>query len=363
MIYKKINNKEIYIPTFISELFIKESDITIKQIEEEASELYFQTLDGTGKIFFKNLNEYTGNVINGSLQSAPDVVSKIKFKNGIVYEGDVNMNILSGKGEYTFTSGAKYKYSYLIRYIGDIKCGLRHGDGKYISHNGDSIYEGSWKNGLKNDFGVLVVKDKYTYEGNWKNGIRDGYGKIFWNNGNTFEGQLYLKLLIIRKDNKICGNGVMIWKEEGEKYIGQWQNNIQNGMGIQIWYEVAGQNNYLRNRYVGFWRNGTREGYGVFFYANGSKYEGFWVQDEKHGHGEYSFIDGTSYTGRFFNNKMAEYNEHGIFALDASQTNKDHTRESSRSSNYNNVIKISTGKLKPIKVKKIIKYRKILNYI
>jgi len=107
MIFKKINNTEAYIPYFITEQFIKESDVTIKQIEEEASELYFQTLDGTGKIFFKNSNEYTGNVVNGTLQSTIDTRSKIKFKEGVIYEGDININILTGKGEYSFNSGAK----------------------------------------------------------------------------------------------------------------------------------------------------------------------------------------------------------------------------------------------------------------
>ena len=107
MIYKKINNQDSYIPKFISDQFVKESDVTIKKIEEEASELYFQTLDGEGKIFFKNSNEYTGIVINGSLQSTEETPSKIKFGNGVVYVGDVNLNILTGNGEYTFKSGSK----------------------------------------------------------------------------------------------------------------------------------------------------------------------------------------------------------------------------------------------------------------
>jgi len=149
----------------------------------------------------------------------------------------------------------------------------------------------------------------------------------------------------------------MIWKEAGEKYIGQWEDNIQNGIGMHIWYETSNQSKYLRNRYIGCWKNGCREGYGVFFYSTGAKYEGYWVKDSKCGHGQYTFINGTMYTGKFLNNQMAEYNEHGIFPLDSSQNTGDYRRDLSRSPNLNNNVntKIS-GKLKPIKVRFKIKY-------
>jgi len=141
----------------------------------------------------------------------------------------------------------------------------------------------------------------------------------------------------------------MIWKEAGEKYIGQWNNNIQNGMGMHIWYETQNQAKYLRNRYVGTWKDGSREGYGIFFYSNGAKYEGFWKNNNKYGHGEYTFIDGTSYSGSFLDNRMAEFNEHGLYPLEASQNDKDHSRESSLTG-VKNVVKLSQAKLKPIKV-------------
>jgi len=77
-----------------------------------------------------------------------------------------------------------------IRYIGEIKYGLRHGQGKFITQNEVSVYEGNWKDGLKNGYGVLTVKDNYKFEGQWKEGVRHGFGKITWNNGNVFEGFL-----------------------------------------------------------------------------------------------------------------------------------------------------------------------------
>ena len=106
----------------------------------------------------------------------------------------------------------------------------------------------------------------------------------------------------------------MIWYDTSEKYIGQWTDSLQNGLGIQIWYEAKGEQKYLRNRYVGEWRNGFRHGYGVFFYSNGSKYEGTWDQNYKHGYGVFTFYDGSQYTGKFLNDRMVDFNSSGLYA-------------------------------------------------
>ena len=90
----------------------------------------------------------------------------------------------------------------------------------------------------------------------------------------------------------------MIWVDKHEKYTGQWENNLQNGYGIHIWYETSSTFRGLRNRYVGEWKKGLREGYGVFFYSDGSRYEGYWENNEKSGFGIYYFKNGTEYRGR-----------------------------------------------------------------
>lgn len=116
------------------------------------------------------------------------------------------------------------------------------------------------------------------------------------------------------KNNIINGNGYMVWMDTCEKYIGQWANNLQNGLGIHIWYELKGEQKYLRNRYVGEWRQGFRHGYGVFFYSNGSKYEGQWDQNHKHGFGVYTFHDGSQYIGRFQNDRTVDFNPSGFIS-------------------------------------------------
>ena len=40
----------------------------------------------------------------------------------------------------------------------------------------------------------------------------------------------------------------MIWNELNEKYSGEWTDNLQNGLGVHIWYENKGEQKFLRNR-------------------------------------------------------------------------------------------------------------------
>jgi hypothetical protein len=151
---------------------------------------------------------------------------------------------------------------------------------------------------------MTMPNNTMVYEGEWANGIIQGYGRIKWASGNLYEGEF--------KSNKINENGYLIWYDSLEKYIGQWTDSLQNGIGIHLWYEDKGAMKYLRNRYVGEWRNGFRHGYGVFFYSNGCKYEGTWDQNYKHGFGVYTFYDGSQYVGRFHNDRMIDYNSSGV---------------------------------------------------
>ena len=131
----------------------------------------------------------------------------------------------------------------------------------------------------------------------------------------------------------------MIWHDTAEKYIGQWLENFQNGMGIHIWYEAKGEQKYLRNRYVGEWRNGFRHGYGVFFYANGGKYEGMWEQNYKNGFGIFTFHDGSQFSGKFTMDRM-DYNNAGYL------TGANATRNSNLPQNNNISFKLGVSGIK-----------------
>ena len=279
--YLKENEK--YIPYRLIEDSISFTDIKKQTIEERSTNLFYETLSGKGKLFFKNGLLYYGPVKYGILScDNPSDECEIKFPDGTIYVGQIKNNEITGTGKYFFPNGTTY--------IGEVLNGFRHGFGKFESNKEELSYEGNWKNGLKNGFGIMKKKGS-IYEGNWKDGFIDGKGKLKWKSGNVYKGDF--------KMGKMDGNGYMIWFNEHKKYSGEWKNNIQNGFGVEIWYEEKGEHKYLFNRYIGEWKNGKRDGYGIFYYSNGAKFEGTWKDDNKEGFGVFTYSDGRKYYGLF----------------------------------------------------------------
>ena len=113
--------------------------------------------------------------------------------NGEVYEGKFNDGKLNGKGIY------KYKD---ILYIGDFENNLRQGKGEKITKN-------------------------YYYKGHFNNDQIDGYGRIQFINSNEGESE-YEGFF---KQNNIEGKGILRWKN-GDIYEGEVKNGKMNGEGI-----------------------------------------------------------------------------------------------------------------------------------
>ena len=288
---EKIKNDQKFLSYNLLKQMIIKSDITKSIIEEMNSELWYETLSGSGKIFFENNLKFIGHIKNGMLESGSSKEScTLIFPDGTKYEGEIHNNKISGLGKFTFPTGATY--------TGEVLNGFRNGKGIY--HNPIGItYEGEWKNGLKNGKGKMT-RLSMVYEGEWLNGNITGQGKIRWENGNIYEGNF--------KENHINGFGSMIWYDLLEKYTGNWKNDLQNGNGIHIWYEPKGEIKLMRNRYIGEWVNGIRNGYGIFFYSNGSYYEGIWENNYKSGFGIMTFQDGSKYIGRFEEDRLIDMN-------------------------------------------------------
>ena len=87
----KISHKEHFLPTLLTDLLIKETEMRPINIEEEKSELYYKTLNGYGEIKFKNNTEYQGHVKYGILDSEMGKC-RIKFPNGTEYSGEIKQN-------------------------------------------------------------------------------------------------------------------------------------------------------------------------------------------------------------------------------------------------------------------------------
>ena len=97
------------------------------------------------------------------------------------------------------------------------------------------------------------------------------------------------------------GRGLFIW-EDGEFYLGYWQNDKREGKGT---------NNYSNGDiYEGEYKNGKKEGKGTYKWKNGDIYIGDWKNDMKDGEGKYKFNNGDKYIGLF---KMDKIEGNGIY--------------------------------------------------
>jgi len=285
----KIQRNEKYITSQLLTNIIESSTVSKVFLEEPSSELWYESKSGSGKTVFKNNITYEGFMKYGILHNENlEEPCTINFPDGTTYTGTVINNEITGEGKYTFADGSIYE--------GSVLNGLRHGKGSFKTQNG-IYYEGEWKNGLKNGKG-RIVQGNMELEGEWLNDILNGKCRIHWKSGNLFDGKL--------RNNKMNGNGYMVWYNKNEKYTGMWKDNLQNGYGIHIWYDTKNENKYFRDRYVGEWKEGKRNGYGKFYYSNGNIYEGYWKNNIKEGFGILYYNDRSKFTGYFKNDNIFE---------------------------------------------------------
>ena len=116
----KLKPKEKFISTQLLTNIIESSDISKAVVEEPTSELWYETLNGRGKITFKNNVTYEGFLKYGILNNEdPDNPCSIHFPDGTVFIGTIKNNEITGEGTYTFEDGSTYS--------GQVLNGLREG--------------------------------------------------------------------------------------------------------------------------------------------------------------------------------------------------------------------------------------------
>ena len=85
-------------------------------------------------------------------------------------------------------------------------------------------FEGGFKNGEYDGFGIYKWKNDKTYEGDWKEGKMHGKGKLVYANGDSYEGKFF--------KGKKHGKGIFKWAADGSYYDGEWNNNHPHGVGF-----------------------------------------------------------------------------------------------------------------------------------
>merc|ERR1711988_224140 len=117
---------------------------------------------------------------------------------------------------------------------------------------------------------VTMTKDNYT--GDWQNNLKEGMGTQVYKNGN--------------------------------KYIGMWRNNVRDGHGE---YYVHIGNGELVKRYSGEWVDGMRHGKGMLYGKGGELYDGDWANNSRHGEGKQVYSNGDTYEGSWVDGKREGY--------------------------------------------------------
>lgn len=126
-----------------------------------------------------------------------------------------------------------------------------------------------------------IEEDGFAYVGEWKNGKRDGFGVLSMKDVSKFIGEF--------SDNIVYGFGMLI-HANGEKCAGYWDDFKLNGWG----YFWAPNNSFSK----GLWKKDKLNEYGIESWVKG-KYEGEYVDGSKHGIGEIVFEEKGYYVGEF----------------------------------------------------------------
>lgn len=121
--------------------------------------------------------------------------------------------------------------------------------------------------------------------------MRHGTGKMIFDQSHylkDYEGEW--------QDDKMHGKGTANVKN-GDKYIGEYKNDMRNGHGRYIWSE---SNPGVYREYIGDWVDNIRHGFGTYEFKYGEKYQGQFIDDKMQGLGIYYYASGNRYEGEFF---------------------------------------------------------------
>lgn len=100
----------------------------------------------------------------------------------------------------------------------------RHGLGRFT--NGGELYEGEWKEGSISGKGKYSFASGAWYDGEWVNSKFHGRGTYLWPNGSSYIGNWV--------ENKMHGQGAFM-TSQGDRYQGRFHNDrFQNSQGHWI---------------------------------------------------------------------------------------------------------------------------------
>ena len=158
-----------------------------------------------------------------------------------------------------------------------------------ISNNFQNITEMYYKIIRTKKIKIYENGDKYI--GEFVNDIKDGKGILYYNKNNEYERNRYDGDF---KDDKIGGKGILYWNN-GDRYKGEFKDDKKEGKGIYYCNDGV--------IYKGDFKDGIREGKGILYWNNGDIYEGDYKSDIIEGKGIYYYNNGDIYKGELKDGK------------------------------------------------------------
>lgn len=170
------------------------------------------------------------------------------MSNGDSYEGEFENGKANGHGRFKKHKDSEKRYNkdemHEFNYTGEWKDNKPDGLGKQLENG--QMYDGDFKQGIKEGQGTQEYRDGSIYVGAWKNNQKHGYGKMKYGNGDLYKGYFV--------NDRMDGKGVFSTKQLGKIYDGEWKNNVYHGHGE--YYDE--QSNQMKE---GLWFNGKLKSY------------------------------------------------------------------------------------------------------
>eukprot|EP01126_Amoeba_proteus_P005669 TRINITY_DN11930_c0_g2_i2.p1 TRINITY_DN11930_c0_g2~~TRINITY_DN11930_c0_g2_i2.p1 ORF type:complete len:429 (+),score=88.35 TRINITY_DN11930_c0_g2_i2:80-1366(+) len=233
------------------------------------------------------------------------------------YNGQWERGLRQGTGVQAFPTGERYE--------GEWKEDKMHGHG-CITYPSGETFEGSWADG-KRLYGTLTILfgsgsggsgvcghvdipvtcKKMEYRGSFTDGVPGSVGEICWDQ----YGRYYGSVSSISSSSRTLvptyrvfrqGYGEMIWQQTGERYIGDWKNDLRHGYGISVL--KSGE------RHHGTWKKGKKSGHGVTLLCDGTWYDGIHSGDERKGKGRMWLPNGDCLGGEWAGDKVTNATFH-----------------------------------------------------
>ena len=170
----------------------------------------------TTKNFKKWFISYKEEIINYSTLSIVENKTSLYDYDDNLYKGPMILGKKEGIGKYDFKT-------LKMVYNGNFKNDLRQGNGTLTSYDEKFYYEGEWANNKMEGNGVLFSSQLGKYSGKFHNDFFEGHGSLVDSGDNLYEGYFH-------KGEK-SGKGELKLSD-GSSYYGEFKNDKYHGKGV-----------------------------------------------------------------------------------------------------------------------------------